>query len=55
MAPQHPVECALATRPAAMLISLAWLHKVPYGVVVVAGQQKQGRVHERGVRRPHGD
>ena len=38
---RNPVECALAAHPAAVLISFAWLRKVPHGVVAVAVQRKQ--------------
>ena len=39
---RNPVECALAAHPAAVLISFAWLRKVPHCVVAVAVQRKQG-------------
>ena len=38
----YPVACVLAAHPAAVLISFAWLRKVPHGVVAVAAQRKQG-------------
>src|SRR5262249_34623744 len=36
------VPCPLAAHPAAVLLSLTWLRKVPHGVVAVAVQRKQG-------------
>ena len=40
--PPTQLECALATHPAAVLISFAWLRKVLHCVVAVAVQRKQG-------------
>ena len=38
ISPRHPVKCVLATYPAAVLISFAWLRKVPHCVGAVAVQ-----------------